>query len=167
MEQGQGLCAIRYPRGKELYKPSGFHSTVEPVAFYGPEDAPIALVTYGRLFSFAAECAERLGAQGLPVRVVKLNRIVPIDPQAVQAALSCRHVFFFEEGIRQGGIGEEFSCLLQEAGFAGACHLHAVEDPFVRHAPMFRSLEALGLNAAGMERAFLAQCDEERGGARL
>ena len=154
------------PRGKELYKPSGFRSTVEPVAFYGPEDAPIALVTYGRLFSFAAECAERLGAQGLPVRVVKLNRIVPIDPQAVQAALSCRHVFFFEEGIRQGGIGEEFSCLLQEAGFAGSYHLHAVEDPFVRHAPMFRSLEALGLNAAGMERAILAQCEEERGGAR-
>ena len=166
MEQGQGLCAIRYPRGKELYKPSGFRSTVEPVAFYGPEDAPIALVTYGRLFSFAAECAERLEGQGLPVRVAKLNRIVPIDPQAVQAALPCRHVFFFEEGIRQGGIGEEFSCLLQEAGFAGACHLHAVEDPFVRHAPMFRSLEALGLNAAGMERAILAQCEEERGGAR-
>ena len=48
-------------------------------------------MTYGRLFSFAAECAERLGAHGLPVRVVKLNRIVPIDPQAVQA-LSLIHI---------------------------------------------------------------------------
>lgn len=164
VKEGRGLCAIRYPRGKELYKPVDFHSTSSPVAFYGPVDAAIALVTYGRLFSFAAECVERLGKRGLPVRVIKLNRIVPLDAAAVEAARPCRHVFFFEEGIRQGGIGEEFSYLLEEAGFAGAYHLRAVEDPFVRHAPMFRSLEALGLNAQGMERAIWEQCAEEQGG---
>ena len=141
VEQGNGLCAIRYPRGRELYKPAYFKSTTAPYSVYGSEDAAVCLVTYGRVFSFAAECKEHLEQGGLPVKILKLNRIIPLDGQAVQEAFSCREVFFLEEGVQSGGIGEHFAYLLEQRGFSGSFHLRAIQDPFIKHAPMFRSLE--------------------------
>lgn len=164
VEKGQGLCAIRYPRGKELYKPAYFQSTTAPTSVYGEKFSPVCLVTFGRVFSFAAECKERLEKQGLKVKLIKLNRIIPIDPEAIKEALVCRHVFFLEEGIQRGGIGEHFSFLLEKAGFEGNFHLRAIEDPYIKHAPMFRSLETLGLNADGIEHFVKDTLKQEKGG---
>lgn len=162
-ERGTGLCAIRYPRGKELYQPRYFKSTADPFSLYGDTEAPVCLVTFGRIFSFAAESAERLQKEGLSIKLLKLNRIIPVDPEAVEEALSCDQVFFFEEGIQRGGIGEHFSYLLREAGFAGKYHLRAIGDPYIKHAPMFRSLETLGLNAEGIEQMVRMHCGVKKG----
>ena len=164
VEKGQGLCAIRYPRGKELYKPAYFQSTTAPTSVYGEKDAPLRIVTYGRIFSFAAECRDKLEREGIQLKLIKLNRIIPIDPAAVEEARACRHVFFFEEGIQRGGIGEHFSFLLEEAGFEGRFHLRGIADPYIKHAPMFRSLETLGLNAESMETLVRATLAQEKGG---
>ena len=85
-------------------------------------------------------------------------------PAAVEEARACRHVFFFEEGIQRGGIGEHFSFLLEEAGFEGRFHLRGIADPYIKHAPMFRSLETLGLNAESMETLVRATLAQEKGG---
>lgn len=161
VENGQGLCALRYPRGRELYRPSYFRSSTEPFSVYGEPRADICVITYGRLFSFAAEAADKLKALGTGVKLLKLNRVIPIDKNAVREALSCRQVFFFEEGIRLGGAGEHFASLLLENGFAGQYVLRAIDQPFVKHAPMFRALEQLGLNADGIMRTVLEHYREE------
>ena len=160
-QNGQGICAIRYPRGRELYRPDYFQSTTDPVSVYG--SGKTAVVTYGRMFSFAAEAAERLKERGIPVRLLKLNRIIPVAEEAIEAVCGCETIFFFEEGLRRGGIGEHFGCMLLEAGFTGRYVLRAIEDPFVKHAPMFRALEELGLSARGIERTVTEHCLE--GGA--
>lgn len=152
VHNGEGLCAVRYPRGRELYKPQRFRATAEPFAVFGNPGAEICIVTYGRMFSFAAEASEQLETDGIPVKLLKLNRIIPIDPKAVQEAAGCRQVFFFEEGVCRGGIGEHFSFLLQQSGFSGTYCLRAIENPYIEHAPMFRSLEKLGLNTEGIVR---------------
>lgn len=154
-EKGEGLCAVRYPRGMELYKPPYFQTTVDNYGVYGDLQGEIALITYGRLFSFAAEAVQKLQAAGHGIKLIKLNRIIPLDEGAVSAALGCRQVYFYEEGLRRGGIGTQFSYLLLQAGFQGSFHLQAVDDPFIPHAPMYRSLEMLGLNSAAMERDLL------------
>lgn len=161
VENGQGLCALRYPRGRELYRPPYFRGSTEPFSVYGEPRADICVVTYGRLFSFAAEAADKLKALGTGVKLLKLNRVIPIDENAVREAMSCRLVFFFEEGIRQGGAGERFASLLLERGFAGQYVLRAVDQPFVKHAPMFRALEQLGLNADGIMKTVLEHYREE------
>jgi 1-deoxy-D-xylulose-5-phosphate synthase len=163
IEKGQGLCAIRYPRGKELYKPAYFQSTTDPTSVFGKQDAEVCLVTFGRVFSFAAECKEQLEKEGIDTKLIKLNRIIPIDPAAVKEACPCRHVFFFEEGIQRGGIGEHFSYLLEEQKFEGNFHLRAIEDPYIKHAPMFRSLETLGLNTEGIRQMVLDTLQKEKG----
>lgn len=150
-----GLCAIRYPRGKELYKPEGFECGTKPYLVLSDETAMVCIVTYGRMFSFAAEAAESMRKKGIPVRLIKLNRIIPIDEGAVAAANKSGVVFFFEEGIARGGIGEHFSYLLNKTGVGAEFHLTAIDDPFIEHAPMFRSLEKLGLTAKEMEQKIL------------
>lgn len=156
IKEGKELCGIRYPRGRELYRPAFFQDTTESFSLYG--EGNICVVTYGRLFSFAAESLSALEQAGFPVRLLKLNRIIPIDPQAVAEAASCSQVFFFEEGVKRGGIGEHFGFLLQEHGFKGRYHLRAIDDPYIPHAPMFHALESLGLNADGMTSMVLENC---------
>ncbi len=160
---GVGLCAIRYPRGKELYRPAWFRAGLEPYTVHGPQDAAFCIVTFGRLFSFAADAAEQLEKEGVPVKLVKLDRIVPIDDGAVKEAAACRQVFFFEEGIERGGIGEHFFLLLGKAGFSGRYHLHGINEPFIGQAPMFRTLEKLGLNSEAMKRTILQCWHVEKG----
>ena len=84
---------------------------------------------------------------------MKLNRIVPIDPKAVEAVLRCPTVLFFEEGVRQGGIAEEFGAMLLNRNFRGHYEVHAIENGFIKHAPMFRTLHKLGLDVEGMVNA--------------
>lgn len=144
------LSAIRYPRGIELYKPKYFSATNNPFDVYGDENAEITIVTYGRLFSFAAEAKYSLEAEGKTVKIVKLNQIVPIDGKVFDSILDDKNVFFFEEGIKTGGIGEHFSYELYSRHFAGDFILKAIDTPFIDHAPMYRTLEKLGLNKDGM-----------------
>ena len=77
---------------------------------------------------------------------VKLNRIKPVDEEAVDAVLSCERVLFFEEGIRSGGVGEKFALMLLERGFKGTFRLIAVPDCFVAQASTAEQLRQFGLD---------------------
>lgn len=164
VREGTGLCAIRYPRGKELYKPNWFQSNTKSYQVYGSRlGSDLCIVTYGRLFSFAAEAVEHLRSEGIFVKLVKLNRIIPVDPAAVKEALPCQKVLFLEEGVRRGGIGEHFAFLLSQSDFSGKYELRAIDDPYIEHAPMFRALEKLGLNTEGIETAVRGMIEREAG----
>ena len=73
-----------------------------------------------------------------------------MDLEAVKTALSAKHIFFFEEGIRAGGIGERFGDLLLENGFKGQYTLTAVPDEFVIHATDASQMKRYRLDAEGM-----------------
>ena len=153
--------AVRYPRGKALYRPAEYRVTRNAFDVYGDPDAKIAIVTYGRLFSFAAEAVEKLAGEGISCRLIKLNRIIPLDEAAVQAVLDCDTVFFFEESIRAGGVAEYFGSVLCSDGYRGSYEVRALESGFVHHAPMFRTLEKLGLDRDGIYRTV---CEKMRQG---
>ena len=145
----EGVVAVRYPRGKELYRPEDFASSFQTFDCYGAEESECLLVTYGRLFSYACKVKEILEAQGKRIRILKLNRIKPIDPCAISLATQYRQVFFFEEGIQQGGVGEHFYYLLGQKGFQGRYYLSGIRQ-FVKQATVAQSLTDLGLDDSGM-----------------
>lgn len=151
------VTVVRYPRGKQLFCPEGFSAGREAFSWYGDPAAKILIATYGRLFSFACQAAEKLREKGIAVRVLKLNRICPIDPQAVEAAAGAERIFFFEEGIETGGTGEIFRCLLDGAGFSGQYRLRGIRG-FVKQASMMQSLAELGLDDAGMVNMIVSEC---------
>ncbi len=146
-------AAIRYPRGAEPEKPEGFEISTEPYCVYGDPNAETVIVTYGRIFGAAAKACDRLRAEGRSVCVLKLLRVKPIDPECVEAVSKAGHILFFEEGIKQGGIGETFIALLEERGYSGTYFLRAVDNSFVTHASVARLLEMLGLDETGVYNA--------------
>ena len=155
--QCKGLAAVRYPRGRQLFKPYDFQSAYGSFDIYGDDAAELAIVTYGRLFSFACGAMNLLKEQGFNIKIIKLNRIKPIDMDAVRAVSGAERVFFFEEGIQQGGVGEHFHFLLGKSGFAGEFYLRAIND-FVPHSTMWEALEDLGLTDQGMMEMIVTEC---------
>ena len=84
--------------------------------------------------------------------MLKLCRVKPIDDDCSDIAKGFGHLYFFEEGIKQGGIGETYLALANERGFKGSCHISAIDNGFVEHATVERLLQKLGLDEDGMYR---------------
>lgn len=158
MYETEGTAVVRYPRGSEPELPDDFTPSFRSFDLYGEGRADILLVTYGRLFAQAAQAARRLRENGLEVSVLKLNQIRPIEPVCYEISECFSHVFFFEEGIQAGGIGEHFGCGLMENGFRGDYRVSAIHDRFVPQGTVAQLLSDLGLDMAGMMRTVLAQC---------
>lgn len=147
--------AVRYPRGAELTLPSDFVSENGSFDIY-PNNLVEALpkniiVTYGRTFAYACHALELLKNRGFyDFSIVKINRIKPIDPLITDRILSADSVFFFEEGVTSGSVGEKLASVLLQAGFKGTYRLFAIGDCFVPQATVDQQLEDFGLDTKGI-----------------
>ena len=150
INNGEGVCAIRYPRGGENYKPKGYIFDLEDFSVYGKHDSEVAIVTYGRIFSNASSAKEKLEEQGINVCVVKLNKIKPIKGEVVDYLSRFKKIYFFEEGILSGGVGEHVSFLLSQNGYKGEFKLTAINDEFVPQASVASILKKLHLDEESM-----------------
>ncbi len=146
----KNVVAIRYPRGVEPQLPDDFAPTYDAFDTYGCPDADVVIVTYGMIFANACRAQKALEAQGKKVKVIKLNRIKPVEPGVIELLKTSRSIFFFEEGVRDGGVGEKLALLLMETGYRGAYHLTAVDHCFVRQATIPSLLQKHGLDAESM-----------------
>ena len=117
---------------------------------YGNTECDKLIITYGRLFSYACKAKEQLGKEGIEVCILKLCRIKPIDSEAVETASNFKYVWFFEEGIKNGGIARNFSDLLAYTGFNGTYHIKAIDDKFVKQMTVNQALNMLKLDSEGM-----------------
>ena len=142
------LVAIRYPRGSQPFRPKHYVPD-EVFSVYG-DGKDAAIVTYGRIFSYAAQALEILKEKGINVTIVKLNRIRPISQAAVETAAKFKKVYFFEEGIEIGGVGELFRFMLGEIGFDGTFELTGIKDKFVPQSTVEDALAELNLDCAGI-----------------
>lgn len=146
-----GFVAIRYPRGCEATVPENTEDVFSPFEIYGNADAPNFLVTYGRTFSAAAAACDALNKESpSQYAVLKLNQITPLDPDTIKSVLHAKSVFFFEEGIESGGIGETFGAGLLQNGYQGIYSLTAVPNEFVVHASVAAQLKRYKLDCDGM-----------------
>ncbi|MBQ2847510.1 MAG: 1-deoxy-D-xylulose-5-phosphate synthase [Clostridia bacterium] len=143
------LIVIRYPRGcmpetTENVETFGDYSVI------GSPDARIALVTYGRLYFNALEAKKLLSEKAIEIKIVKLNKIKPVPEESVEAVGGCDAVFFFEEGMRSGGVAEGFASMLCENGFSGKYSITAVDGEFVSHARVSRLMEKYSMSPEKM-----------------
>ena len=82
--------------------------------------------------------------------LVSLNQIKPIDEAVFDILLSKKSVFFFEEGMRNGGIGERLGSMLLEKGYCGKYKIKAIENKFVEQASVSELISAYGLDSSSM-----------------
>lgn len=125
-----GAVAIRYPRGNEWYKPDDYKYVHQSYTVFGSKDSKKFLVTYGRLFSECYKAYQQLD----DVFVIKLNRIKPIDTAVIDELNDCKEIFFYEESIKSGSVGEIFASMLEEHGIAAKFKHIAVDDEFIKQA---------------------------------
>lgn len=144
------LVAIRYPRGTQTQRPGELSVSSMNYDIYGDRNAKKLLITYGRLFSNAAQAYEMLKENGESICVLKLCRIKPIDKSAIEFAKGFEKIHFFEEGILAGGIGETFDYELTKIGYTGLYKVTAIEDRFVQHSTVADGLTQNKLDAQSM-----------------
>lgn len=132
-----GASAIRYPRGNERYMPENYEYNHQSYSVFGDKSADNCIVTYGRLFSECCQAYENLDNTFL----VKLNKIKPIDESVINELKLCKDIYFYEEGIRSGGIGETFASILLENNIKAEFHHIAVNDEFIRQASVDSQLK--------------------------
>ena len=145
----KGIAAVRYPKGGELPMPVPYVPGYQPFDYFPKEGAATLAVTYGRVFANAMTAAEEL-AESVPVSVLKLNRIRPIDPECYDLAVNYNRVIFFEEAAESGGAGERFGERLLERGHAGRYQIVAAKG-FLGVCSTESGLRQLGLDVENVK----------------
>ncbi|MCM1285641.1 MAG: 1-deoxy-D-xylulose-5-phosphate synthase [Acetobacter sp.] len=125
-----GAVAIRYPRGSEGFKPENYRYEHKAYDIFGNTDSKNCIITYGREFSNCIEALDKID----DAFIIKINRIKPIDKEIYKYTDKCNNIFFFEESVRTGSIGQTFSEGLLETGYNGSFKHICVNDEFVKQA---------------------------------
>ena len=136
-----GVSVVRYPRGKE-YSSDNFAIDADYSLLGSGKNA---VITYGRLVSTALSAAKETN-----VAVIKLNVINPLSDSLKDELKKYKKIFFFEEGIKKGGIGEHLGQLLHDAGIKCEYKNIAVDDTFISSATVNSQLTKYWLDADSM-----------------
>ena len=146
----ENLVIVRYPRGSMPDAGDFCNTSGADYEVIGNADAEIAIITYGRLYFNAVKAIHMLAEKGINVKIIKLHKIKPLPCGAVDEAMKCKKLFFFEEGMRAGGTGENFASKLLESGYRGSWSLTAVDGEFVSHASIESLMEKYALSGKKM-----------------
>jgi 1-deoxy-D-xylulose-5-phosphate synthase len=150
----EGVAVVRYPRGSETTDSSG--NADKKYTDYEANFSPrkVLCIGYGRQFR------EIKAAQyKIPFDTLKLTKIRPFFiPKEV---LKYREIIFFEEGIKTGGIAEQFAAKLLTLGFKGHFKIVAA-DGFIKQDSAAAQLSLFGLDSKGVADAVGSILAKER-----
>ena len=146
----KGPVAVRYPRG----------GASASEADHVPDDwlhikngGKTLLISYGRIFSEVRAAAKLLAESKKPVDLLKLCRIAPLPEECIRLARKYETIYFVEEGVRNGGIGEHFLGALAQVRYRGRMTIHAVDDPFVPQMSVQSAIRRCGFDAKAIAKA--------------
>ena len=147
-----GPVAIRYPRGGE----GGFTGDTSARAAVRLKDGSKALlISYGTLTNQALEAAEQLEKEGISTKVLKLNRIAPLDmPSILQETEGMDAVLILEDCFENGSVGQQIAAGMAEAG-QRCSHviLQNLKDHFAPAGSVEQLRHRFGLDAGGAANA--------------
>jgi len=158
-----GPAALRFPRGNGMGVPLDPEIKALPlgVAELLRDGEDVAVVAIGSLVHAALEAATALAAEGVSVALLNARFVKPLDTARITAlARRCRALITVEEHSGMGGFGGAVLESLAEAGIHLPTRCLAVPDCLVEHGDTKALHAALGLDAAGIERAVLALLEE-------
>ena len=155
----KSVVAVRYPRGSENLSHDLICKDVYADYLLKKRNGKKLIVTYGRITDQACLAGNRLEEKGICASVLKLLTICPIPKEALRIAAEYSEIYFFEEGMKKGGIGQEFLTRLFETGYCGKMRVTAIGNYFVKQASVDSALKAQGLDAESMEQILLGIWD--------
>lgn len=134
--------AIRYPRGGQGKIIDGYKYERADFDTFGDTNAEKCIVGFGREFLNVYEAIGELDN----TFAIKLNRIKPINPNVLDLLKNVKTVYFFEEGIKSGGVGECFGSMLAESDVTAKFRHICIEDEFIKQASVDSQLKKYRLD---------------------
>lgn len=138
----QHAVAIRYPRGGEGKIIDGYTYERADYDVFGDASAEKCIVGFGREFLNVYEALGELDN----TFAIKLNKIKPINPNITELLKNTKYVYFFEEGIKSGGVGDCFGSMLAESDVSAKYRHICVEDEFIKQASVESQLKKYKLD---------------------
>ena len=139
------LTVIRYPRGGEYQLPENYKFSNNDYDYFEGGNE-ILFVTYGRISMNVLNAVNELKKHGINASTLVLHKIKPINNDVVSIAMNYKSVYFYEESVKSGSIGESFADLLLAIGFKNNYSHIAVKDEFVPHASVDSLMKKYGLD---------------------
>lgn len=133
VKDASNLTVIRYPRGGETIIPSTYNITDNDFDYFNNYSLKL-IISYGRVTAEVINAIEQLKNKEIYISILSLNKIKPINNEVYDIALKHNEIYFYEESVRSGSIGQSFADVLFEKGYNGKYEHIAVDDSFVAHA---------------------------------
>ena len=134
--------AIRYPRGGQGKIIDGYKYERADFDTFGDTNAEKCVVSFGREFLNVYDALGELDN----TFAIKLNIIKPINPNVLDLLKNVKTVYFFEEGIKSGGVGECFGSMLAESDVTAKFRHICIEDEFIKQASVDSQLKKYRLD---------------------
>lgn len=153
VDDASNLTIIRYPRGGETVIPSTYNITNNDFDYFDNNSSKL-IISYGRVTAEVINAVEKLKNSGVNISIIALNKIKPINNEVYNLALKYTEIYFYEEAVRSGSIGQSFADLLFEKGYKGNFEHIAVDDTFVPHASVKSLLKKYNLDTENIIEKF-------------
>ncbi len=133
IKNASNLTVIRYPRGGEITIPENYVVTENDFDYFDNVSNKL-IISYGRVTAEVLNAVEVLKEKGINISILSLNKIKPICIGAYDIALKYSEIYFYEESVQSGSIGQSFADALFAKNYRGKYEHIAVCDSFVPHA---------------------------------
>lgn len=153
VNNASNLTIIRYPRGGEIKIPNTYVITDSEFDYFDNNSSKL-IVSYGRVTAEVINAVEQLKNKGINFSIISLNKIKPISDEVYDIALKYSEIYFYEESVRSGSIGQSFADILCERCYNGRYEHIAVNDSFVAHATVKSLLKKYNLDTESIVEKF-------------
>ena len=156
-----GPVAVRYPRGSEgEYK--GSDAALPAVRLR--EGADVTIAAYGTMINQALAAAELLDKRGFSAEVIKINRINPLDADAVLQSVKKTGLLVTAEDVcAHGSIGGELLEACARAGISLRAKTLNLGDGIAPQGTVEELLHRYGLDGEGIAKASLELMGSQNG----
>ena len=146
----KGPVAIRYPRGIAYCELEDKNQSIEcgkSELLYEGKD--LAIIALGSMVSTAIHIKEKLKSRNIDPIIVNARFAKPIDFSIIDEVCEkgIKELVVMEEGVRNGGIGQEIEDYVHDKSYAVKVSLITIPDAYVEHGNVSKLREALELDS--------------------
>lgn len=146
-----GPCAIRYPRGSSPYEEQGpLYKDKELLLrphVISDEGDDIVILSCGTIGSQCDKAIAILKEHGIKGKHISVTQVNPLPVDELLALTRAVKIYTVEEGVVSGGMGEMFCNLISSSHPEINVRVFAVEDPMIRAGSVAQQLRKAGLDA--------------------
>jgi 1-deoxy-D-xylulose-5-phosphate synthase len=155
---GNGVFAIRYPRGRGELKDWQKPFEILPVGKGRKlkDGKNVAVLSIGPIGNIAAEAIEKAQASGVDAAHYDMIYLKPLDEELLhEVGKNFRRIITIEDGTIRGGLGSAVMEFMMENGYSPQIKRIGVPDQFIEHGTIPQLYHLCGMDAESITKALI------------